>query len=320
MKKIITGEEYAAKKYIELPVKYEATLMEFLMKEMYGVSRNHVKDLLSGHGVTVDRKLTTQYDTKLSVGQIVRVSRSKRSTELLNRFVKIIYEDKDIIVIQKSEGILSMASAPGQYCVKEVLDEYFRKRHFKCTAHVVHRLDRETSGLMIYAKTMDAEQILEHNWHQIVFDRRYVAVVCGKLDREGGTIHSWLKDSKSFVTYSSPTDNGGKEAITHFHTLATTDDLSLVELRLDTGRKNQIRVHMKDIGYPVAGDMKYGNGRNPVGRLALHAFRLYLYHPITGVPMHFETPFPHAFVRFFKTASKEKPATQSNVNNSDKAD
>ena len=100
----------------------------------------------------------------------------------MNKFVKIIYEDKDLIVIVKSEGILSMASAPGQYCVKTILDEYFKSRHFPCTAHVVHRLDKETSGLMVYAKNMEIRKMFEADWHNIVFDRRYVAVMPEKLD------------------------------------------------------------------------------------------------------------------------------------------
>lgn len=292
----LSGAEYAAKKYIELPVREESTLMDFIMRQMAGVSRNRVKDLLRGHGVTVDRKLATQFDYPVHPGEVVRISRHKRSTELQNKNVKIVYEDKDIVVIEKAEGILSMASSQGQYCVKSVLDEYFRKRHFNCTAHVVHRLDRETSGLMIYAKNMEVEQILEHNWHDIVYDRRYVALVDGKVEQEGGTIRSWLKDNKAYVTYSSPTDNGGKEAITHYRCLQGTDQYTLVELKLQTGRKNQIRVHMKDIGHPVAGDMKYGNGRNPIGRLALHAYRLNFYHPRTGERMEFETPIPHTFL------------------------
>ena len=138
MARHLTGEQYAASKYIQLSVKEEMPLMEFLMKEMSGISRNRVKDLLQGHAVMVDRQLVTQYDFMLSRGQSVLVSKHKRSTELLNKFVKIIYEDKDLIVIMKSEGILSMASAPGQYCVKTILDEYFKSRHFPCTAHVVH--------------------------------------------------------------------------------------------------------------------------------------------------------------------------------------
>lgn len=301
MARHLTGEQYAASKYIQLTVKEEMPLMEFLMKEMSGISRNRVKDLLQGHAVMVDRQLVTQYDFMLSCGQSVLVSKHKRSTELLNKFVKIIYEDKDLIVIMKSEGILSMASAPGQYCVKTILDEYFKSRHFPCTAHVVHRLDKETSGLMVYAKNMEIRKMFEADWHNIVYDRRYVAVLCGEMEQEGGTVHSWLKDNKAYVTYSSPTDNGGKEAITHYRRVATNGRFTLAEMRLETGRKNQIRVHMKDLGYPVAGDVKYGNGQNPVRRLALHAFRLHFYHPRTGEPMKFDTPHPTNFTRLFQT-------------------
>lgn len=301
MARHLTGEQYAASKYIQLSVKEEMPLMEFLMKEMNGISRNRVKDLLQGHAVMVDRQLVTQYDFMLSRGQSVLVSKHKRSTELLNKFVKIIYEDKDLIVIMKSEGILSMASAPGQYCVKTILDEYFKSRHFPCTAHVVHRLDKETSGLMVYAKNMEIRKMFEADWHNIVYDRRYVAVLCGEMEQEGGTVRSWLKDNKAYVTYSSPTDNGGKEAITHYRRVATNGRFTLAEMRLETGRKNQIRVHMKDLGYPVAGDVKYGNGHNPVRRLALHAFRLHFYHPRTGEPMKFDTPHPTNFTRLFQT-------------------
>ena len=294
-----SGEQYAHSKYITLHATAPMPLMEFLMKEMSGISRNKVKDLLQGHGIMVDRKLVTQYNFMLSPGQTVLVSRHKRSTELLNKYVKIIYEDKDLIVIEKSEGILSMASAPGQFCIKTILDEYFSKRHFHCTAHVVHRLDRDTSGLMLYAKSLEAKKILEENWHDTVYDRRYVAVLCGEMKKEGGTVHSWLKDNKAYITYSSPTDNGGKEAITHYRRIATNGRFTLAEMRLETGRKNQIRVHMKDLGYPVAGDDKYGDGQNPLHRLALHAFRLYFYHPRTGEPMKFETPHPTSFTRLF---------------------
>lgn len=300
----ITGAAYAASKYIELPVREESTLLDFLLKQM-GISRNRAKDLLSGRAVSVDRKLTTRHDTPLRVGEVVRVSRHRQNTMLLNKYVKIVYEDKNIVVIEKSEGILSMASSPKQYCIKKVLDEYFEKRHFKCTAHVVHRLDRETSGLMIYAKDIETAKILEDNWHEMVYDRRYIALLCGSMKQEGGTVQSWLRESKSLVTYSSPTDNGGKFAVTHYHRLKSSDDFSLVEMKLETGRKNQIRVHMADLGYPVAGDQKYGNGRDPIHRLALHAFRLNFIHPITHEEMQFETPIPKEFLKFFNTEEKE---------------
>ena len=295
-----TGAEYAASKYSEHVVHEETTLLEFLLKEMSGISRNRAKDILAGHGITVDRRNTTRYDEPLHPGQVVRVSKHKRSNMLLNRYVKIVYEDKDLVVIEKSEGILSMPATAKQYSAKQVLDEYFQKRHFKCTAHTVHRLDRETSGLMMYAKNLEMAQILEDNWHDIVFDRRYVAVVSGELEREGGTIESWLKDNKAYITYSSPEDpGGGKYAITHYHTLKTTPRYSLVELKLETGRKNQIRVHMQDIGHPVLGDRKYGDSNDPIGRLCLHAYRLDFYHPRTGEVMNFETPFPRDFMKLF---------------------
>ncbi len=297
-----TGAEYAASKYSEHIVREETTLMEFLLKELSGISRNRAKDILVGHGITVDRRNTTRFDEPLHPGQVVRVSKHKRSNMLLNKYVKIVYEDKDLIVIEKNEGILSMPATAKQYSAKQVLDEYFQKRHFKCTAHTVHRLDRETSGLMMYAKNREIAQILEDNWHDIVFDRRYVAVVSGQMEREGGTIESWLKDNKAYITYSSPEDpGGGKYSITHYHTLKTTPRCSLVELKLETGRKNQIRVHMQDIGHPVLGDRKYGDGNDPIGRLCLHAYRLDFYHPRTGEVMNFETPFPREFMKFFTT-------------------
>ena len=297
-----TGAEYAASKYSEHIVREETTLMEFLLKELSGISRNRAKDILVGHGITVDRRNTTRFDEPLHPGQVVRVSKHKRSNMLLNKYVKIVYEDKDLIVIEKNEGILSMPATAKQYSAKQVLDEYFQKRHFKCTAHTVHRLDRETSGLMMYAKNREIAQILEDNWHDIVFDRRYVAVVSGQMEREGGTIESWLKDNKAYITYSSPEDpGGGKYSITHYHTLKTTPRCSLVELKLETGRKNQIRVHMQDIGHPVLGDRKYGDSNDPIGRLCLHAYRLDFYHPRTGEVMNFETPFPREFMKFFTT-------------------
>ena len=296
-----TGIEYARSKYNEYVVREETTLLEFILKEMNGISRNRAKDILAGHGITVDRQQTTRYDLPLHPGQVVRISKHKGGTLLQNKYVRIVYEDKDLVVIEKAEGILSMPATAKQYSAKQVLDEYFERRHFKCTAHTVHRLDRETSGLMMYAKNLETAQVLEDNWQQIVYDRRYVAVVSGELEREGGTIQSWLKDNKAFITYSSPEDpGGGKFAVTHYHTLSTKPRYSLVELKLETGRKNQIRVHMQDIGHPVCGDRKYGDGTDPIGRLCLHAYRLHFYHPRTGEPMLFETPFPREFMKLFR--------------------
>lgn len=204
------------------------------------------------------------------------------------------------MVIEKNVGILSMAAGHSTLNVKTVLDDYFRRTRQHCTAHVVHRLDRDTSGLMIYAKDIQTEQILEHDSHNIVYDRRYVAVVSGEMEDDEGTVANWLKDNRAYITYSSPVDNGGKYAVTHFHVLDRTATHSLVEYRLETGRKNQIRVHSADMGHPVCGDVKYGNGDNPIGRLCLHAYILCFYHPINHKRMEFETEIPADFRKLFK--------------------
>lgn len=286
--------------YEHYEVKSPQGLLDFLLENV-GQSRSKVKATLQGQGIKVNGKTVTQFDFPLQPGMKVAVSQSKRNQKgFKNRFVKIVYEDRWLIVVEKNIGILSMAAGHSTLNVKSVLDDYFKKSHQKCTAHVVHRLDRDTSGLMVYAKDIETEQILEHNWHKIVYDRRYVAVVSGEMELDEGTISNWLKDNKAYITYSSPVDNGGKLAITHFHVLDRTTEHSLVEFKLETGRKNQIRVHSADMGHPVCGDMKYGNGDDPLHRLCLHAWLLCFSHPITGQPMEFETPIPTPFRMLFK--------------------
>lgn len=292
---------YNDNNYLHLAVKEDKPLLEFLLDSMENTSRTKIKSTLQGRGVKVNGKVITQFDYPLSCGMKVAVSRSKQNAEMFkNRYIKIVYEDRYIVVVEKNVGILSMAAGHSSLNVKTVLDSYFKTSRQKCTAHVVHRLDRDTSGLMIYAKDMQTEQILENEWHDIVYDRRYVAVVSGEMEDDYGTMTSWLKDNKAYITYSSPYDNGGKYAVTHFHTLDRTTDHSLVEFRLETGRKNQIRVHSADMGHPVCGDIKYGNGDDPIGRLCLHAYVLCFYHPITRRRMEFETPIPVNFRKLFK--------------------
>lgn len=286
--------------YIYLDVTAEKPLLEFLLENVANVSRTKIKAILKGRGIKVDGKTVSQFDYQLRPGMKVAVSKHKREgMQLRSRYVRLVYEDRYLVVIEKNTGILSMAAGHSSLNVKAVLDDYFVKSRQRCTAHVVHRLDRDTSGLMVYAKDMETEQTLEHNWHDIVYDRRYVAVVSGEMEDDGGTIANWLKDNKAYITYSSPVDNGGKYAVTHFHTLARTTEHSLVEYRLETGRKNQIRVHSADMGHPVCGDVKYGNGDDPLHRLCLHAYVLCFYHPVTGERMEFETPIPGAFKSLF---------------------
>lgn len=286
--------------YAHYQVEQDDTLLNFLLNNVKE-SRSKIKATLQGRGIKVNGKTVTQFDYPVAAGTKIEVSKTKRNNDKLkSRYVKIVYEDQYLVVIEKNIGILSMAAGHKSLNVKAVLDDYFKKTRQRCTAHVVHRLDRDTSGLMIYAKDMETEQILEHNWHDIVFDRRYVAVVSGEMENDEGTIENWLKDNKAYVTYSSPVDNGGKYAITHFRTLDRTTEHSLVEFKLETGRKNQIRVHSADMGHPVCGDIKYGNGDDPIHRLCLHAYMLCFYHPVTRQPMEFQTMIPAQFRHILK--------------------
>ncbi|MBF1598114.1 RluA family pseudouridine synthase, partial [Prevotella sp.] len=265
---MIRKNPYTQEKYKHYKVRDNAPLLEWLLANL-SESKSKVKATLQNRGIKVNSKCVTQFDYPLRAGDKVSVSKSKKNDLFRSRYVKIVYEDRFLVVIEKNIGILSMAAGHSALNVKAVLDDYFHKSRQKCTAHVVHRLDRDTSGLMIYAKDMQTEQLLERDWHNIVYDRRYVAVVSGEMENDEGTIANWLKDNKAYVTYSSPVDNGGKYAVTHFHVLDRTVRHSLVEYRLETGRKNQIRVHSADMGHPVCGDVKYGNGDDPLHRLCL---------------------------------------------------
>lgn len=287
--------------YDHLVVNRDGKLLEWLLENVKGLSKSKIKQTLQGRGIKVESKVITKFDYPVSPGMKISVSRTKRNNDIFkSRYVKIVYEDRYLVVVEKNIGILSMAAGHSTLNVKTVLDDYFKKSRQKCTAHVVHRLDRDTSGLMIYAKDKQTEMLLEQDWHHIVYDRRYVAVVSGVVDAPEGTITNWLKDNKAYITYSSPVDNGGKYAVTHFHVLGQNNDYSLVEYKLETGRKNQIRVHSADMGHPVCGDIKYGNGDDPIGRLCLHAYVLCFYHPITHTPMTFETPIPTSFRKLIK--------------------
>ncbi len=286
-------------KYNRMVVKDEKPLLAWLLANV-GETKSKVKATLKNRGIKVNGKIVTQFDHQLKIGDKIAISKSKKNDQFKSRYVKLVYEDKYLVVVEKNVGILSMGAGHASLNVKKVLDDYFHKTKQNCTAHVVHRLDRDTSGLMIYAKDMQTEQLLEHNWHNIVYDRRYIAVLSGEMADDEGTIANWLKDNKSYITYSSPVDNGGKYAVTHFFTIDRTVNHSLVEFKLETGRKNQIRVHAADMGHPVCGDIKYGNGDDPIGRLCLHAFLLCFYHPVTHERMEFETPVPPMFRHLFK--------------------
>lgn len=275
----------------------EATqLLPFIMEKMHGISRNRAKALITNRVVLVDNRIVTYPLTELAVGQEVQIDRTKHKMSFHSNDLDIVYEDAYLLVIDKRPGLLSMSNNTRQETAQSVLNRYLEKGGGRNTAHLVHRLDRDTSGLMLYAKDVQTQQSFIRDWRELVTDRRYVALVSGEVEKREGDIRSWLTEDKRFVTHSSPVDNGGKYAHTHYRVLDSANGYSLVELELETGRKNQIRVHMAEIGHPVVGDRKYGNDDDSIRRLGLHAYMLCFRHPVTGKFLRFETPVPLCFV------------------------
>lgn len=283
------------KSLLTFKVTEEAQLITFLMEKMHGISRNRAKALLTNRVVLVDNIITTHPLTELKPGQVVQLDRSKHKMSFHNNSLDIVYEDPYLLIIDKHAGLLSMSNNTRQETVQTVLNRYLEKGGGRNTSHLVHRLDRDTSGLMVYAKDIKTQQNLVEGWQQLVTDRRYVALVQGTFEDKQGKIESWLTEDKRFVTHSSPVDNGGKFAVTKYNVLEEGGGYSLVECELLTGRKNQIRVHMAELGHPVVGDHKYGSTDDSIRRLGLHAYMLCFRHPVNGKHMRFETPVPACF-------------------------
>lgn len=283
------------------PVEHESRLMEFLIKSMPDRKRQSIKDMLRHGSVMVNETVTSQFDTPLNPGDTVRVNLTRSFPVFSNPRLKIVYEDDDIIVVNKGYGLLSM----GNDKIKDgtaysILRGYLKEKDPRNKIFIVHRLDRDTSGLMMFAKTPEAKDAMQHNWNNMVLERRYVCVVEGKMEEAEGTVRSYLAETSQFEVYSTQNPDEGQLAVTRYRTLKTGGGYSLLEVSLDTGRKNQIRVHMKDLGHPIAGDRKYGAKSSPIHRLALHAMTLRFVHPVTRRDMRFETPVPVPFTGMVK--------------------
>ena len=294
-------------KMTRLKVSEATQLMDFLLAKMGGMSRSSVKSLLGHRQVTVNEKVVTQFDYMLKAADSVVINSTRGNVELVHPKLRIIFEDSDLIVVEKKEGLLSVTTGrETETTAFLILKNYVKKSSTRNKIYTVHRLDRETSGVILFAKHSDAQHILRDNWHEIVTKRVYVAVVEGKVEKESDRIVSWLTENEiSLKISSSRTDNGGKEAITNYRVIKSNDEFSLLEIELETGRKNQIRVHMESIGHPIVGDRKYGS-TTTIGRLALHARVLEFYHPMTSEPLHFETPVPKEFLKVFRNQVEKK--------------
>ncbi|MEG0068457.1 MAG: RluA family pseudouridine synthase [Cetobacterium sp.] len=285
---------------MEFKVLEKMELMKFLIENLKKQSRTNIKTLLSKEQILVNGKVEKQFNYILTKDDIVSVDWNKNRNDKTPKGIKIIYEDKFIIVVEKESGILSISTEnkKNERTVYKLLMDYVKGRNERDRVFIVHRLDKDTSGVMLFAKTEEIKTELQENWKDIVKEREYAVIVEGILQNKVGQVKSYLKDNKAFVTYSVRDDKtGGKLAVTNYKVEKTKGKYTYLKALLETGRKNQIRVHMSDIGHPVVGDKKYGAQTNPIKRLGLHAHTLKFIHPITKKEMCFTSNIPQEFKR-----------------------
>jgi len=288
------------KRGIILQVKENVSLMEFLMAQMPGKSRSKIKFLLGNKQVLVDGKAISQFNHPLVSGQNIEISKERVEPEKKSREYNIVFEDEELIVIEKQAGLLSISTEKEKRATAySLLSNHVKKQNRDNRIFVVHRLDRETSGLMLFAKNQEVKFHLQELWNNTVIERSYVAVVEGVVEKPDGVITSYLVEGKTFKVHSSQNPKYGKKAVTNYKVLKKQKEYTLLKVNLETGRKNQIRVHLQDIGHSIVGDKKYGANSSPIKRLGLHAQQLSFIHPITGKKLNFETKIPDAFLRIF---------------------
>ena len=276
-------------KEITLIVKKQSDLIDYLVTYS-DYSKSKIKSLLKYKKIYINNKNNFKLPINVKVNDVIRIDL------VINEPLpfEIIYEDDEIIVVNKKAGLLTVAN----YNEKEItlyhqVREYANKHGFKL--FIVHRLDRETSGIVMLAKNERMKVLYQDNWNELVQVRGYFALIEGKLNKNG-RIDNLLYEEKNTFVHSSKL---GKRAITNYKPIRYSDEYTLLDVNIETGRKNQIRVHLSELGYPVVGDKKYGSKKNPIKRLGLHAYKLEIIHPITRNKMNFEVKMPKEFNKVF---------------------
>lgn len=267
-------------------------LMDFLL-EKTKKKRNDIKNLLKYQNVSVDGHVETYFAYALQTGQIVSIGDMKKPTSF-----DILYEDKDMFVIDKPCGLLTeQTMSEKNKTAYAMVKQYLSRR--KENIYLVHRLDQYTSGVLMFVKNKKLYDELTHHWNDYVKVRGYIAIVEGRMKKKQDTIINYLAESKSQNVYITSKDKG-KKAITHYRVIKSSPKYSMLEVTLDTGRKNQIRVHLSSLHHPIIGDHKYGATTNPIKRLGLHAHVLEIIHPFTKREMRFVSKTPEIFDKLFK--------------------
>jgi len=281
-------------------VEHSAELLAFLFSRNPDVKKTKVRQWLKHGAIHVNGRSTTRFNHPLEIGDSVsiRPKEEVQAQSLLPRAMKIMFEDEALIVVDKPERLLSIASATErEKTAYSFLTDYVRRGDPRSRERVwiVHRLDRDTSGLMVFAKTETAKRILQRNWEET--EKRYLAVVEGNPPDEEGVMSSHLDENGPFKVFSAPPGERTRYAVTRYRVLKRRADTALIELALETGRRNQIRVHLADIDCPIVGDRKYDARTDPARRLALHSSSLEFDHPVSGERMRFESPLPRELAR-----------------------
>ncbi|MCD4736789.1 MAG: RNA pseudouridine synthase [Bacteroidales bacterium] len=298
--KFTVGKGSGQGKVALLRVEEETELMKFLIISLPQKNRNNIKSLLANKQITVDGMPVKQFNHPLIPGQEVEIRWSRIPEEKKYRGITIVYEDHFLVVIDKHAGMLSITTnSEKTLTAYNMLSKHVKGQGGGNKIFIVHRLDRETSGLMMFAKSEKVQKTLQSNWHNIIAERTYIAIVEGVPEKREGIITSYLRESSALIVYSSQNPKDGYKAVTRYEVIKSGREYSMMKVNLETGKKNQVRVHMQDIGHPVIGDKKYGSGSNPIGRLGLHSWVLALKHPVSNELLRFETPIPRKFMRLF---------------------
>lgn len=274
-------------------VEKESLLLDFLFENIKNKSKNNIKSFLKNKKIKVNGKILTQFDHLIKPGDLVFVDLSFNYE--LDKDLNVIYEDDYLIAIDKPAGLLSIATdkEPSKTAY-HLVSSYYKQQHKNNKIFIVHRLDKDTSGVLLFAKNAKVKNQLQDSWDELVLKRSYVCVVLGKAKDEG-TVSSWLKENTANFVYSSNKKDDGKLAITVYKNIKTNNEYSLLDIEIKTGRKNQIRVHMQDLGHPIVGDRKYGINSNPLKRLGLHANVLKFKHPISNKIIEISAKTPKSF-------------------------
>ena len=273
------------------------TLLPFLLSHVKGKSRNNVKSLLARRLVAVDGVPLSRFDTPLSPGQQVALLPSSAPKADALPF-PLLYEDEHLIVVNKPAKLLSVATDKEKArTAYHMVTDYVKARRVGDRIFVLHRLDRDTSGVLMFARDPETKELFQSHWNEMVTRRGYLAVVEGTPKPDRDTIRSFLVETDTHLSFSGAPGKGAKEAITSYQVVKTGGGYALLDINIETGRKNQIRVHMKELGHPVAGDKQYGARTNPIGRLCLHANELSFTHPATGEQITFKAKMPKDFNR-----------------------